>query len=67
MKGRVVIGGIVKGMGGGYVFKIRAGCDEDINRVKDLIVSNLVLNGVVCTVDMGFYDLNREVDVVVSD
>ena len=66
MKGRVRIGGVVKGMGGGYVFKIRCVDEDDINMVKDRVVNSLVLNGVVCTVEQGFYD-KREAVCIVSD
>ena len=67
MKGRIVVDGIVKSRSGGYCFRIRALDEDDLNFVKDRVVNNLVLSGVVCTVEMGFYDRKREECVFVSD
>ena len=67
MKSRVFVEGIVKSRSGGFCFKIRAGCDEDVNRVKDFVVNSLILNGVVCTVEQGFYDNDKEVELFVSE
>ena len=57
---RILVGGIVKSRSGGHTFNIRCVNDEESNKIKNLVIKTLVLNGYVLTVENAMYD-NKEV------